>query len=280
MDNAPPYFDFGVCQIDGYDIPFSIIELDITGKTRAFFPRTGYLIINLYNGDNFTGQYVNHEQSSGRTKRLCITGLLSNKSLEIEMNGKTQGYIIKIHPVIAYYLLKFPLCNIVNRQVELSSLPLLGSKKLKKIENDGQIDSVSNSCIKNFLSLNLPDSRIYSQDPIYHAVNKIKNLNGNVNIRNLASEFCMEHRTFNRHFLIKVGIPAQSYAKIWQLEFAIKYIQQHPFARLSEVAFQSGFYDVAHLSRVLKNQISVRPSSLRKEMPYTIENYLNTSCLD
>ncbi|WP_339711861.1 helix-turn-helix domain-containing protein [uncultured Kriegella sp.] len=269
-------FHFGLFKVRDYRIPYGLVGMHIFGTHKSIFPRSGDLVLNLYMGNSFKNRIVNYDNTWATTNKLYISGLFSEGALELEQRGKCLGYAIKIHPVIGYYILHIPMCEIVDKQVRISDVLESKGHLLMNVETSEKIDSLNSKSLRQFFTSILPEKSEYIKDPIYHAVNFIKNRNGCVGIRELSSRFCMSERTLNRNFLLKVGLSAQAYSKIWQIEHAVRLIQRYPQASLNEIAFKAGYYDTAHLSRAFREKANLPPSSFRKDTNVLTENYLLT----
>lgn len=260
-----------------YSLSYDKVETSFQDEVRVIFPPTGHLIFNLFFGDNFTLRFLNYDRSKGRSNHLYITGLLSKGALTTAQKGNGGGFAMKIHPVIGYHFLKIPMYELTNRQVRLSNIFDKGGPMLRNLEANTPIRSLGHPGVKNFLCKYLPDKSVYLRDPIYHAVNKIMSKRGIVHVKELANEFCMGERTFHRKFLQKVGLSPQAYAKIWQLLFAMELLRTKPNAKLPDIAFQAGFYDVAHLARDFRNKLFVPPSKFYRDINPLIQSYLDFS---
>ncbi|MCM8568787.1 helix-turn-helix domain-containing protein [Gramella jeungdoensis] len=275
LENLKVTYDFGLHKVNDHTIPYCLLDIKFSGKVVTPFPRIGHLVVNFYCGETYKNKFLNYSMSRAGSNRLYIAGLFTEGSLLIEQEGDCKGYAIRMHPVIGYYFLRIPMWEITNRQIEITGI-LNGSmcRDLRSAQRNERIDTLEHQILDEFLGHYLPEKKMYMNDPIYHAVNKIIQCNGIVKIKDLAREYCMSHRNFNRNFLLKVGISAQAYAKIWQMENAIKLIMQNPEASLTEIAFRAGYYDVSHLAHDFKEKTGALPTSFRRNDNSLIETYL------
>lgn len=274
-------FDFGIHKVNEHTIPYCLLDLKIPDKVITPFPRIGHLVLNFYCEGSYKNSFLNYSRSQASANRLYIAGLFTEGSLQLEQEGDCKGYAIRMHPVIGYYFLKLPMWEITNRQIEITSI-LNGSKSmdLRYAQKNDSIESIDHKVLQQFLSDFLPPKNSYINDPIYHAVNKIIQYKGCLKIKELAKEYCMSHRNFNRNFLLKVGISARSYAKIWQMENAMRLIMENPKSSLTEIAFRAGYYDVAHLAHDFKEKVGILPTSFRSNDNSLISTYLTTESKD
>lgn len=68
-------------------------------------------------------------------------------------------------------------------------------------------------------------------------------------IRQLAEDVCLTERTLERRFDRMVGLSPKAFFRILRLQKCLKMKRSAPDLSLTEVAYQSGFYDQAHFIR-------------------------------
>lgn len=263
-----------VKQIRDYTFTYSELDVSVPGTLETTFPRIGYLALYFLSGYDFDMRFLNYHYSPCLLYRFYITGLFSEGSLAIRQSGMGGGYAMKIHPVIGYYLLKFPLSELTNRQMLLSEALGKDGWLLREREADLLLRPFGNAYLQQLFEKILPKKSSYQHDPIYHAVNTIVMRKGQVGIKALAAQYHMGERTLHRQFLLKVGLSPQAYAKIWQLQHVMELLLGNPTASLDNIAFEAGYYDVAHLARDFRNKVSFTPSELNQRRNGLNENYL------
>ncbi|MGB3587532.1 MAG: helix-turn-helix domain-containing protein [Tunicatimonas sp.] len=260
--------------IRDYTFMYSELDISVPGTLEITFPRIGYLVLYVMSGDTFVQRFLNYHQSPSLLNRFYINGLFSEGSLAIQQSGTGGGYAVKVHPVIGYHLLKVPLSELTNRQLLLSEVLDREGRLLRELEADLLLHPFDNAFFQQFFEKILPDKSTYRNDPIYHAVNTIIEQRGRVAVAELSQEYCMSERTLRRQFLLKVGLSPQAYAKIWQLQHVMELLMGNPQDSLEEIAYDAGYYDVAHLSRDFRNKVSFTPSQLDQHRNGLNEHYL------
>lgn len=265
--------------IRDYMFVYSVVDVNTTESLITVFPRTGYLIFTFCTGTNayFESRFMNYDQSVAIPNHMYITGLFSESSLVVRQLGHGGAFAMKVHPVIGYHFLKTPMHELTDRQIRVCKLIESCGRFLEKVEDDYEINSFENPYVQRFFIEALPPKSIYRNDPVYHAVNEIMRRKGNIKVRDLARQFCMSERTLHRQFLLKVGLSPQAYAKIWQIEYAMELIRRRPGEGLEQVAFDAGYYDVAHMARDFRNKVSLPPSELHDNINPLAQQYLNAS---
>ncbi|QDH78290.1 AraC family transcriptional regulator [Echinicola soli] len=277
--HPPIHTNPGMTVIKDYDISYELISMECDEEFKVIFPRIGYLVLNIFIGDGLSCRFLNYSQKSMIVNKVYMTGLFTDSSLHFGMNHNGKGYAIKIHPVIGYHILKCPMREMTNMPVMISEVLEKEGKHLSYLENNVKVKSIHQLELqKAFMSL-LPDKSSFVDDPIFHIVNEIIRKKGLINVKRLGQQACMSERTLNRHFLHKVGISVQAYAKIIQLEYAIFLLRSAKNRSLSEIAFEAGYYDVAHLAHDFKSKVSLTPSGMKKDDNPLASSYLDRSTI-
>lgn len=100
----------------------------------------------------------------------------------------------------------------------------------------------------------------YSLLPVIETVSRNR---GNVSVYELASRHCTTVRQLERNFKYYIGLSPKEFINIIRYRFAQQIIQMnHPNRTLSDIAFECGYYDHAHLSREIKRYTGLVPTSL------------------
>jgi AraC-like DNA-binding protein len=106
-------------------------------------------------------------------------------------------------------------------------------------------------------------------DKIIFAVREIKKSNGLHSLVDLQDTLCVTERTFQRLFENNIGISPNLYRRICQFQFAFQQVNHQNFVRLTNVAYDAGFSDQSHFTRVFKEFTGLTPNEyLAKLAPY------------
>ncbi|WP_062546157.1 helix-turn-helix domain-containing protein [Rufibacter tibetensis] len=73
----------------------------------------------------------------------------------------------------------------------------------------------------------------------------------------------LTERTFERNFLKEVGITPKQFAKIIQFQSSLEGVGDPASGRLTEVAFDNGYADQSHFTRVFKSYTGLSPKQYR-----------------
>jgi AraC-like DNA-binding protein len=265
----------GYRKIRDYDLSYSILDIRANDFFCTVFPRTGFLIFSFITGTSFRSEFVNYDRSVTVPNHMYIAGLFSKSSLLVSQIGQGGGFAMKVHPVVGYHFLRMPLYELTDRQIRICFLLQKYGQFLEKVEANHEISSMDHPLVRKFFIDALPPKSAYLSDPVFHAVNDIISSNGRIEVQKLARSYYMSERTLNRQFLVKVGLSAQAYAKIWQIQYALELIQANPTMRITQVAYEAGYYDVAHMVRDFNNKVSFAPSAFHKDINPLSGQYLS-----
>ncbi len=91
----------------------------------------------------------------------------------------------------------------------------------------------------------------------------VENNNGLISVDQLAQKCNMSTRTMERLFNLNVGISPKEFIGIVRFQQALKTLQKAHFkGKLLDVAFKTGYYDHAHLTREVKKYSGLTPSGI------------------
>jgi transcriptional regulator GlxA family with amidase domain len=88
------------------------------------------------------------------------------------------------------------------------------------------------------------------------------NLNSSLTLNELAEQFGISQRSFTRRFKVATGINATQYWQQLKIEAAKELLASSNLS-IQEVAFQVGYQDQGHLSRLFKKSLNLSPKDYR-----------------
>jgi AraC-like DNA-binding protein len=97
-------------------------------------------------------------------------------------------------------------------------------------------------------------------NPIAAAATALQSSSGGARIEGLATSFGLSTRHFSRLFREHVGMSPKTYARILRLQAAIAAKAATPNVTWSEVAYQAGYFDQAHLDKDFLDLADASPS--------------------
>ena len=108
---------------------------------------------------------------------------------------------------------------------------------------------------------------------IVFATTEILKNNGLRQLTDIRQELNVSERTFQRLFELNVGISPKMYRRICQFDAAFQALNLNPNAKLSDIAYQSGFADQSHFIRVFKEFTGLTPSQYLGQLSQYIPQF-------
>lgn len=94
-------------------------------------------------------------------------------------------------------------------------------------------------------------------------IETVKKHDGDVSVNQLADAHFIKTRQLERNFKYHIGLSPKEFTNIIRYKFAQQLIlERHPKRTLCDIAFECGYYDLAHLSNEMKKYTGVTPSDL------------------
>jgi len=114
-------------------------------------------------------------------------------------------------------------------------------------------------CVEQFLLKKMKDSP--GPDPfIEEALQLIADSRGLVRMDELLREIPVTQRQLERKFKAAIGMSPKKMTDIIKLQYFLKLLQQHPADNnLSDVVYEVGYYDQAHLNNYFKKMVGLTP---------------------
>lgn len=165
--------------------------------------------------------------------------------------GKTKMLGIRFKPAAFAYFFKFPpLSEFTDQNIELQTtmLPTIH-----------HIDEHTKGYLDNFF-LNRLSPPKYAILPI---TNQIRNQQGLVKVNELAKTYFTTTRHLERHFQNSIGVSPKEFIRLVRYQFTHHKIKNNTSGKsLATIAFESGYYDHAHLTNEIKKFTGAAPSQL------------------
>jgi AraC-like DNA-binding protein len=183
-----------------------------------------------------------------------------NGFYDIELAGNLSVFSIVFQPQGLMQFFKFPLNEICNRNVSLKDINGQAGRDLEEKMNEtmtfNQRVSVIETYLLNLLKNNFDD---FNFRRINHVSKLIKHTHGNIGIAQMASEACLSRKQFERIFAENIGISPKQYLKIIRFQSAIFQKQQNNNLNMTELSYESGYFDQSHFINDFKSLCGLTP---------------------
>ena len=219
-----------------------IIPTGLTELLLYFTPRPKVLNSNRYLSHN-VALYGHH-----------------NNFYDIELSGELSVFSIVFEPQGLMQFFKFPLHEICNQNVPLQYINGQAGRdleeKMAEANTFQQRVNIAEIYFYNLLKNNYMD---FEFRRINHVVELIKKTHGTINVSLLASKACLSRKQFERIFSQQIGISPKQYMKIIRFQYAIFQKQQNNDLSMTELIYESGYFDQPHFINDFKSFCGLTP---------------------
>ncbi len=113
--------------------------------------------------------------------------------------------------------------------------------------------------LDNFI-INLAGNATPINNKTEFAIKVISQSTGQISLQNIQWELGITERTLQRIFDANVGISPKMYSRICQFQSAFQKINQVQFSKISDIAYEHGYADQSHFTRVFKEFTNITPT--------------------
>ena len=183
-----------------------------------------------------------------------------NDFYDIELTGSLSVFSIVFQPQGLMQFFKFPLHEICNQNVPLKYLSGQTGRDLEEKMGEAATFHQRVFIVEHFLWDLL---KKHDTDFEFRRVNRvaelIKSTGGDVDINQIYSEACLSRKQFERIFAERVGISPKQYLKIIRFQFAIFQKQQNINLNMTELSYESRYFDQSHFIKDFKSLCGMTP---------------------
>jgi AraC-like DNA-binding protein len=219
-----------------------IIPTGLTELMLYFTPRPKVLTGNRYLSEN-----------------VALYGQ-QNDYYDIALTGELSVFSIVFQPQGFMRFFKFPLHEICNQNVPLKYISGQTARDLEEKMSEAvsfqQRVNIAEGYLLDLLKSHFAD---YDYRRINRVVALIKQSYGKTNLNQMASEACLSRKQLERIFAEHIGISPKQYLKIIRFQFAIFQKQQNNNLNLTELSYNSGYFDQSHFISNFKTLCGMSP---------------------
>jgi AraC-like DNA-binding protein len=199
-------------------------------------------------------------------RRESFVAGLHDRPVVVEHAGESSGVELRLPPLSAHVLLGLPMQELTNGLVSLDDvLPEAGELVERLAGAPGWEERFA--LVDAALRARLGQSRRPAREVAW-AWRTLEASAGRVPIGALASELGWSHRRLIARFREQVGLAPKTFARVLRFDHVVRRLQGVDEVRWSEVAFDCGYYDQAHLNRDFREFAGTTPTEfLARRLP-------------
>ncbi|MFC5410995.1 helix-turn-helix domain-containing protein [Larkinella bovis] len=193
--------------------------------------------------------------------RSFITTRL-NHFMDVRTPGKVSFVSICFAPGQAYLFFPVPMHELANQLVDLRDLWGPVADELQERTETAKDMPHRVQLLQQYLLARLrqagpPDSGVD------FCINQIRQAGGQLSLEMLAAKTGLSNRQLIRRFNPRIGLSPKEFARITAFLNALKKLKKHPSRSLTEIAYESGYYDQAHFIHSCRDFTGLTPGQLR-----------------
>jgi len=170
--------------------------------------------------------------------------------------------------LIAYFLFPDALISLFNIRageltdgsVELNFFKQVRSYNLQEQLLNTTMLNYRLDLLNNFIK-KIADNATSINNITEFATKKLKQGKGQLSLKNIQQELCITERTLQRLFETNIGLSPKMYSRICQFQSAFQQLNQNQYSKFSDIAYQNGYVDQSHFTRVFKEFTNLTPKA-------------------
>ncbi|SEJ82906.1 Helix-turn-helix domain-containing protein [Cyclobacterium xiamenense] len=177
----------------------------------------------------------------------------------IEPTGFVKTFAIRFYPYGFGNFVSESINNLVNKKTPISKLFEKKSaddleQKIFKAENTEQRISI----IEKFLLDRLNDEKTINTI-VKNTVDSLLSTNGSASINSILKDGLSKRRQLERNFKKQIGVSPKQLGKVIRLQTALKMLLEQKAENLTNVAYESEYFDQAHFIKDFKEFTGINP---------------------
>jgi AraC-like DNA-binding protein len=205
--------------------------------------------------------------SRGAARHTSFVAGLHDRYALVEHGGFQEGVEVHLTPLGAHAVFGLPMHELTNRVIELDDL--LGREAEELVGRIWELrgPEARFDFLDAAIAVRVARARQHSPGVAW-AWARLRATDGRARVRALADELGWSHRRLIARFREQVGMPPKTIGRILRFERVARLLLEAETPRLSEVAYDCGYYDQAHLNRDFRDFAGTTPGEyLARRLP-------------
>ena len=177
----------------------------------------------------------------------------------IQPTGYVNTFAIRFYPYGFANFVSIPIKNLANKETPIDLL--FGEKVANELERK-IIEAINSSerieIIENFL-LDKLNEEITINNIVKTTVDALLATNGSTSISTILKEDVSKRRQLERNFIKQIGVSPKQLGKVIRLQTALKMLLNQKTKNLTDIAYESEYFDQAHFIKDFKEFTGINP---------------------
>lgn len=190
--------------------------------------------------------------------RTMVFGQIT-KPYYIQPTGYVNTFAVRFYPYGFANFITKPIQELADKETPLTSLfeenaiKQLEQKIIEAASTQARIDAVESFLLSKLTNQSIIDHIVKS------TVDALSRTKGNESISSILKDDPSKRRNLERKFLKQVGISPKQLGRIIRLQAALKSILNNKGEKLTQIAYESEYYDQAHFTKDFKEFTGTNP---------------------
>lgn len=196
--------------------------------------------------------------------RALVVGQIS-KPFVIEPTGYVNCFAVRFYPFGFANFITTPLKELENKETAIAQL--IGEVPAMELEQKifaAQTNEQRINIIENFLLGKLTEKSTLDHI-VKNTIDTLLLTNGSVSIKSIVEEDLSRRRQLERKFFAQVGLSPKQLGKVIRLQAALKTLLNQRSGNLTQIAYESDYYDQAHFNKDFKEFTGRNPKDFLKD---------------
>ncbi len=206
----------------------------------------------------------NRPVSLDRNKPILENTIVSGQQGEkydLQITGNMNLFSVTFQPQGAMMFFDIPISECYDQNIPLRFLIKGQTDELETRLSESACFADKIPIVENFLLQQLKRNfKKYDADRISKVIRCVNQTRGRISVGNLASEACLSKKQFERTFAGCIGASPKHFLRVVRFQHAIYNKQKKPNSRLSDLSYDCGFYDPAHMNNEFKALSGLTPA--------------------
>lgn len=215
----------------------------------------GCMKLIFHYGDLYS--HYNNEGNCNVLPRCFLIGQLT-QPFEVEPTGRTGTFFVCFHPNGFLPFATFPIKEMENKAVTLDKLFGEGGEEMEQSILNANSTSDRIAIIEAFLLNRLKESKAFD-NIVKSTVETILTANGQLSVDELSRQNNTSRRQLARKFSSDIGLSPKQLSKTIRLQATLKVLLTKKVTSLTDLAYESEYYDQAHFIKEFKEFTGLTP---------------------
>jgi AraC-like DNA-binding protein len=182
--------------------------------------------------------------------KRSIVSFRMSRYADVQMRKGAGCMAICFYPGVAYKFFQFPMFTLADNTLALSDLWHSKATEIEDRLASAQNHRTRAVIIQEYLFQQL--TQIEHDKQIDYCLEKIQQSAYHLSVSQLTNDVCLSQRHLLRKFQQLVGLSPKEYLRVSRFVRSLDHLKKYPLLSLTEVAYNSGYYDQAHFNRDYK----------------------------